>query len=203
MNRALRLCGSVATADADPGWDRTIHLRTASVQDFRSGQGFFSQFQDEQGGVPRTGKQLFSYLALQSSVDRPILFKAVAFLKTIVDRASPSVVHRLMKVLDDRRTLLRVYSQNVDGLERRVGLTCSSDGTSGTWDVHHTRTINLHGTVDRVRCEVCSTMYALTLAWHELFASGLQPECPACASNGQLCFAGFAFAPECTLLDHD
>jgi NAD-dependent SIR2 family protein deacetylase len=47
----------------------------------------------------------------------------ISELKTLADAAQPTVFHRLLKRLDDEGRLLRVYTQNIDNLEERAGLS--------------------------------------------------------------------------------
>ena len=47
----------------------------------------------------------------------------IAQLSQLSDAAQPTAFHRFLRVLDDRRRLLRVYTQNIDALEEKSGLT--------------------------------------------------------------------------------
>ena len=47
----------------------------------------------------------------------------IAQLSQLSEVAEPTPFHRLLRVLDDRRRLLRVYTQNIDALEEKSGLT--------------------------------------------------------------------------------
>ena len=47
----------------------------------------------------------------------------IAQLSTLSDAAEPTAFHRFLRVLDERRRLLRVYTQNIDALEEKSGLT--------------------------------------------------------------------------------
>lgn len=47
----------------------------------------------------------------------------IAQLSELSKSASPTAFHNLLRVLDDRGRLLRVYTQNIDALESKTGLT--------------------------------------------------------------------------------
>ena len=47
----------------------------------------------------------------------------IARLSQLSEAAEPTTFHRFLRVLDDRRRLLRVYTQNIDALEEKCGLT--------------------------------------------------------------------------------
>jgi NAD-dependent histone deacetylase SIR2 len=66
-----------------------------------------------------------------------IFLSFMAELKHLVDHAKPAGTHRFLKYLSDRKKLLRVYTQNIDCLEERVGLKLASFDEKCT--VNHTR----------------------------------------------------------------
>lgn len=47
----------------------------------------------------------------------------IAQLSEITESATPTAFHRLLRTLDQRNKLLRVYTQNIDALESKSGLT--------------------------------------------------------------------------------
>ena len=47
----------------------------------------------------------------------------IANLSNLSAAAQPTPFHRLLRALDDRGKLLRVYTQNIDALELKAGLT--------------------------------------------------------------------------------
>ena len=51
-------------------------------------------------------------------------------MKSQIDSADATGVHRFIKWLDEQKKLLRCYTQNIDGLEERVGLPCQASDIS-------------------------------------------------------------------------
>lgn len=47
----------------------------------------------------------------------------IAELSELSEAAEPTAFHQFLRALDDRRSLLRVYTQNIDALEEKSGLT--------------------------------------------------------------------------------
>ncbi|KAG8781647.1 hypothetical protein FRC16_002813, partial [Serendipita sp. 398] len=47
----------------------------------------------------------------------------VARLASLAEQAAPTPFHEMLKGLDDRGQLIRCYTQNIDGIEERAGLT--------------------------------------------------------------------------------
>lgn len=54
----------------------------------------------------------------------------IAELKAMTDRAQPTAFHSFLKELDDQGKLFRVYTQNIDCLEARAGLSYGLGDTS-------------------------------------------------------------------------
>lgn len=121
--------------------------------------------------------------------------------------ADPTPFHHLLHSLDDRGRLLRVYTQNIDAIERKAGLSFgvpesspkprskskSSIGPSPASAVTQSasrlpsppleipRCIPLHGTLQTVHCQTCTHKYPLEEYLPSL-ESGLPPQCPECTS---------------------
>lgn len=86
--------------------------------------------------------------------------------------------------------LLRVYTQNIDGLEDKVGLGTglssqrknqAATGTSTTPLV-----VKLHGSLSNSRCTLCQTTMPTSAAYTELYISGQSPSCPTCADRSAI-----------------
>src|SRR5258708_30558697 len=48
----------------------------------------------------------------------------IAQLSNLSSTAHPTAFHQFVKLLDDRGQLLRLYTQNIDNLEEKTGLSC-------------------------------------------------------------------------------
>jgi NAD-dependent protein deacetylases, SIR2 family len=89
--------------------------------------------------------------------------------------AQPTKFHYLLKALHDRGSLLRVYTQNIDGLESKVGLNIDI-----SQHPHPPPTcIPLHGQLDYIRCQGCNSTDVIQ-AHYQSFMSGLLPPCRLC-----------------------
>ena len=120
---------------------------------------------------------------------------------------SVSSTHRFLRTLRDRRKLVRVYTQNIDGLEARAGLVSdlskgkgsrsrfcrkavvdppvgllpsSVDGGNGC------EVVPLHGTLTHLRCTQCSTIIPWKATSTSLFSQGLAPPCPSCSTTSSI-----------------
>ncbi|KAE8220617.1 hypothetical protein CF326_g8719, partial [Tilletia indica] len=96
----------------------------ANIPDFRSSSGLFQKLKDQHPNAGLTsGKDLFDARLFNSEKTSDLFYTMIAELKEMADRAQPTAFHHFLKRLDVEGRLLRVYTQNIDGLEERAGLT--------------------------------------------------------------------------------
>jgi NAD-dependent SIR2 family protein deacetylase len=108
--------------------------------------------------------------------------------------ASPTPFHHWLRRLDDCGQLLRVYTQNIDCLEMKCGIsfglpTPSLDLKTGKRKTRHhkmlssnwhlPRCIPLHGRIDFVHCLLCKESYPIA-PFTGTFMRGTLPLCPRC-----------------------
>ncbi|KAL7417447.1 DHS-like NAD/FAD-binding domain-containing protein [Mrakia frigida] len=166
---------------------------SCGIPDFRSSDGLYNLVKARYPSTFVTGKDLFSSSLFRSPDSTSLFYSFIAELKLAVSAAEPSATHRFIKKLDDKGKLMRSYTQNIDGMEKRVGMKCStsvvSSASSGgggvTMDKKLTKNIQLHGDIHRVRCMVCSASYEFTEEYVEMFREGDAPDCPACQERTQ------------------
>lgn len=123
-----------------------------------------------------------------------------AYLWKLSETAHPTDFHRLLHTLDHGKTLLRVYTQNIDNLEEKVGLTygipdlgplrpkrvtpskaVAYESSRLRQDVSASipRCIPLHGSLKHLTCQACT--YTVPLRAHiDTLCSGVLPPCPMC-----------------------
>jgi len=88
--------------------------------------------------------------------------------------ASPTEFHELLATLNSRGTLLRVYTQNIDGLELKSGL-----GTVSGYSVPNqgdSVCIPLHGNIHQLRCQSCGSSFSM----HPYLSTLKIGDLPAC-----------------------
>jgi NAD-dependent SIR2 family protein deacetylase len=131
----------------------------------------------------------------------------VAQLSDLSQAAQPTAFHHLLRELDQRGRLLRVYTQNIDAIEQKSGLSfgvpefedkrckprripvnsyetdqlpsIATHLSSPTSEIP--RCIPLHGTLQSMHCQICSHSFPLHLYLPSL-TSGHPPQCPECAA---------------------
>ncbi|KAF8666723.1 Sir2 family [Rhizoctonia solani] len=96
----------------------------AGIPDFRSPNGLFQSLKREH---PRenitSGRDLFDAAIFKSEETMAMFYKMISHLATLSDAAQPTPFHEMLHSLDARGQLLRVYTQNIDALEERAGLS--------------------------------------------------------------------------------
>nr|VWO94420.1 NAD-dependent histone deacetylase SIR2 [Ganoderma boninense] len=164
----------------------------AGIPDFRSPEGLFQSLKKD---YPRliSGKDLFDASIFRSEDTMSLFCQMIARLSQLSTAAEPTTFHRFLRAIDDRRCLLRVYTQNIDALEEKSGLTFGVPGAvSRTINVSSTshppspcsktpRCIPLHGTLQLMHCVACTHSYPLR-DYTDSLASGVPPPCPQCAA---------------------
>lgn len=105
------------------------------------------------------------------------------------EAAKPTPFHHLLQLLDERGVLLRVYSQNIDAIEEKCGLSVGIPGclqdqgghnpVRGIFDLP--RCIQLHGTLKSLYCPACSGLFPTRDHITSVIA-GIPPHCPGCVS---------------------
>lgn len=137
------------------------------------------------------GRDLFDASLFRDTTSTAVFYTFMAQLKQSIDSAEPTPTHHFIKTLDSKGRLLRSYTQNIDGLEDRVGLQSSSSKSEGKGKskanlLKQCRNVQLHGDIHRVRCQACSAEYPCTEEHLSLFNQGLSPDCPECVHRCKL-----------------
>ncbi|TDL20745.1 DHS-like NAD/FAD-binding domain-containing protein [Rickenella mellea] len=101
----------------------------AGIPDFRSSDGLFQSIKRENPKEAlSSGRDLFDASVFNSEHTTALFCQMIARLSDLSTSASPTYFHKLLRALDDRGKLLRVYTQNIDALELKAGLTFGVPG---------------------------------------------------------------------------
>ncbi|MCJ1309537.1 hypothetical protein MMC25_003197 [Agyrium rufum] len=152
-----------------------------------------------------SGKDLFQSSVWAREETTFTFYRFIASLKSTIDEqvSAASATHRFIRLLRDQGRLVRCYTQNIDGLEAREGLSSdiahgkgsrsrftkkaislalsAGQNLRGTIKDAGCEAIQLHGSLENVKCTICSHV----TPWKpchskEKFLRGTAPECPSC-----------------------
>ncbi|KAI9512562.1 DHS-like NAD/FAD-binding domain-containing protein [Russula earlei] len=155
---------------------------SCGIPDFRSTDGLYALVKEQYPDVILKGRDLFDASLFRDPTSTSIFYSFISQLKQSIDMASPSRTHHFIRTLDEKKKLLRSYTQNIDGLEEKAGLI----GSTSKIRAKDVRNIQLHGDIHRVRCTLCSADLPCTGEYLQFFAAGLAPDCPECTSRARL-----------------
>lgn len=128
-----------------------------NIPDFRSPNGLY----------PMLALELTNpadVFTLKNFKQNPQLFYSVAYRTLPPENVNVSVTHSFIKLLQDRGVLLRDYTQNIDNLEVRAGLS-------------RDKLVQCHGSYDAAHCIKCNHKYPGTY----VFPYMRNKEIPLCA----------------------
>ncbi|WVO17721.1 hypothetical protein L204_105419 [Cryptococcus depauperatus] len=155
----------------------------AAIPDFRSVSGLFNE--KTRGGY--SVKDLFHVRCLAHHTLAAKHHELITYLSSLSLLAPPTPFHRYLSSLDQEGRLSRCYTQNIDGLEKKAGLTAGIpsgkrkmsrkkiNGKSSltllnipemgkgreAMDDYEPKVIPLHGLLSTLHCTLCSTRFPL------------------------------------------
>ena len=131
----------------------------------------------KQKNLKTSGKQLFDVSVYQTDTATSNFHDMVRNMSSMTEDADPTPFHHMIATMADEDRVLRVYTQNVDGLETRLPPLATSIplGPKGPWP----RTVQLHGSLNKMVCSKCNTLSPFDGA---LFDGPVPPTCPECVS---------------------
>ncbi|KAG7452379.1 DHS-like NAD/FAD-binding domain-containing protein [Guyanagaster necrorhizus] len=163
---------------------------SSGIPDFRSSDGLYALVKQRYPNAVMKGRDLFDASLFRDTTATSVFYTFISQLKQSIDSASPTPTHCFIKTLDTKKKLLRSYTQNIDGLEERVGLlgsgsqeAKSSSRCKSKIKAKEVRNVQLHGDIHRVRCMACSSEYPCTSEHVSIFNEGLSPHCPDCTQR--------------------
>lgn len=192
----------------------------ASADDVRSCETSMPCEQEEKpiagprvtGNLPTNvkGKDLFDARIWKDPISTSVFYTFIASLRRQIreEIKQTTPTHRFIRTIRDSRKLVRCYTQNIDGLESRLGLCMDLErgrGDRSRFTAKSMRTpraglaampgrstdggcqvVPLHGDLNLLRCTLCQQ----TSGWEESgreasFLRGKAPECLSCALSDQ------------------
>ena len=150
------------------------------VPDFRSSNGLFNTLKSD-NKLKASGKHLFDASVYQTDDSTSSFHAMVRELSGKCSTASPTPFHQMLATLANEGRLMRLYTQNVDGLDTSLPPLESSIPLSskGPWP----KTIQLHGSLEKMVCTKCNNLENFDAG---LFNGPLPPPCLVCVANDEI-----------------
>lgn len=130
---------------------------SAGIPDFRSSSGLFAKY----------GQEVFHLSAFYRD-PQPFYQFYREFSGTEYE---PTPTHHFLRRLQDAGKLMRIYTQNIDGLELKAG-------------VDPERVVQVHGHMRTANCARCHKHEIDIATFNELVGLGVKVACPRCQGAG-------------------
>ncbi|KAH7362402.1 DHS-like NAD/FAD-binding domain-containing protein, partial [Plectosphaerella cucumerina] len=196
----------------------------SGIPDFRSENGLYSLIQAQFDAANKlhalaaaeaddtpAGRDLFDVSIWSDPIRTSVFYTFASTLRQKSRDVEPTASHHFISHLRDRGKLVRCYTQNIDQIEEKVGLSTSlqqgpgsrgrfsrkstggfsntSEPTDGKDNARRVDVNNggvecvfLHGSLQSLRCFLCGQVCEWDEEGRHLETlSGRQPECPHCA----------------------
>lgn len=152
----------------------------AGIPDFRSSKGLFNTLK-KQHNLKSSGKDLFDASVYRDPDTTATFHEMVRSLSQQAKSAKPTAFHQLIAALADEGRLLRLYSQNVDGIETSLKPLATQVPLpqKAPWP----KTVLLHGGLEKMVCAKCNDV---TDFEPDLFHGPIPPACRACEEADQV-----------------
>ena len=121
---------------------------SAGIPDFRSKGGIYDMIRADYGDLFDDPRLLFD--ESQFKLDPAPFFRVASKIisTTSTELIRPTKCHEFLAKLEQRGKLLRCYTQNLDGLETRAGMT---------------RVVHCHGNLSSSTCTICGKKYSTSI----------------------------------------
>lgn len=153
---------------------------SAGIPDFRSSHGLFRSLRAEHK-LKSSGKELFDASVYKDDSSTSSFHDMVCKLSHMSKNAQPSLFHGLIARLAKEGRLLRLYTQNVDGLENKLPPLTTEVPLphKGPWP----KTIQVHGGLEKMVCQKCRQISDFD---EKLFEGSIPPACPDCQTRDSI-----------------
>lgn len=155
----------------------------AGIPDFRSSNGLYNM---NPSSRPIKGKDLFDISLFNSheSISDFAVFMSKLYSETI--RARPTKTHRFISDISKDNKLVRCYTQNIDGIEAKLGLKMDFEEHKEktnlqTWK--NLDVVQLHGDINTLACTACYKTTSWDDERYESLSSGELPDCSHCIAK--------------------
>ncbi|KAF1833576.1 NAD-dependent histone deacetylase SIR2 [Decorospora gaudefroyi] len=153
---------------------------SAGIPDFRSAGGLFKTLKKDHK-LKSSGKDLFDASVYQDDTSTSSFHDMVRTLSQHTKSAQPTAFHHLLATLAQEGRLMRLYTQNVDGIDTSLPPLSTQVPLpkKGPWP----KTVQVHGGLDYMVCSKCNALAPFDA---EQFNGPSPSPCPTCVENDKV-----------------
>ena len=154
---------------------------SADIPDFRSSRGLFAPAGSQSQKLKASGKHLFDAAVYKRDALTEEFHTMVREMVALTEKAKPTPFHHLLASLAQEGRLLRLYSQNIDGIDTNMEPLATNIplNPKGPWPT----TIQLHGGLQKSVCIKCGQLEPLDAG---LFDGPEAPLCETCKVDDEV-----------------
>jgi NAD-dependent histone deacetylase SIR2 len=149
---------------------------SAGIPDFRSSGGLFKSLKDDYK-LKGSGKDLFDASVYKDDSSTSSFHDMVSSMSRLTKDAKPTAFHHMLATIAHEGRLLRLYTQNVDGIDTSLDPLKTEiplrKNDKGKWPT----TVQLHGGLTKMVCSKCHQLSPLDA---DLFEGPVPPMCRQC-----------------------
>ena len=160
--------------------------RNAGIKDFRSNDGIYKNLNCDNYNLTKRQKRLISndpqyIFNIELFKHNPvILYQVLGDMLGKIYR--PTITHLFFRLIQNKGLLKWLFTQNIDGLERLVG-------------IEPKRLIEVHGTFSTASCIKCNKEYNINYVRKEVINNNIPIKCDICNE--------YTVKPDCVLFGQD
>ena len=153
---------------------------SAGIPDFRSATGLFSTLRN-QHKIKASGKHLFDASVYRHNSSTQSFHTMVREMAHMSKQAQPTPFHHLVASLAQEGRLLRLYSQNIDGIDTSMQPLATNVplNPKGPWPA----TVQLHGGLEKMVCTKCGQVQPFN---GQIFDGPEAPLCETCEADDEV-----------------
>mmetsp|Transcript_54846 Transcript_54846/g.129360 ORF Transcript_54846/g.129360 Transcript_54846/m.129360 type:complete len:431 (-) Transcript_54846:85-1377(-) len=122
---------------------------SAGIPDYRSAGGIFERMREEHPELAADNRPPEDLFSISHFRENPNDFLTrMKYMYTDLENVEPTRTHKFLRELEEKGMLLRVYTQNIDGLERKAGVSPE-------------KLVEVHGTIQTVSGNDSKQPYSL------------------------------------------
>jgi len=154
----------------------------STVPDFRSSSGLFTTLRAEHN-LKGSGKDLFDASVYKDADSTSYFHDMVRNLSKLTKNAEATAFHHLVASLAQDGRLLRLYTQNVDGIDTSLQPLITTVPLQKTSEGKWPKAVQLHGGLDKMVCTKCGHLSEFDAS---LFEGPVPPICPECQEQDRI-----------------